>query len=115
MPLSLPSSAAMKRIFRFDEVLRCLDLALRREGNVTVLQPQLAALDVRQDGNRTILLAHGAAVLHPRILRETDGAITYSFEGVGTALVGTRQINAGGLRSLQINTTRYGARSDRHS
>ncbi|MGA8474128.1 MAG: N-acetylmuramoyl-L-alanine amidase [Candidatus Cybelea sp.] len=89
----------------FDEVLRCLDLALRREGNVTVLQPQLAGLDVRQDGSRTILLAHGAAVLHPRILRETDAAITYSFEGVGTALVGTRQINAGGLRSLQISTT----------
>jgi N-acetylmuramoyl-L-alanine amidase len=89
----------------FDEVLRSLDLALRREGNVTVLQPQLAGLDVRQDGNRTILLAHGAAVLHPRILRETDAAITYSFEGVGTALVGTRQINAGGVRSLQISTT----------
>ncbi len=89
----------------FDEVLRCLDLALRREGTVTVLQPQLAGLDVRQDGNRTILLAHGAAVLHPRILRETDAAITYSFEGVGTALLGTRQINAGGVRSLQISTT----------
>jgi N-acetylmuramoyl-L-alanine amidase len=89
----------------FDELLRSLDLALRHEGSTAVLQPQLAALDAHLDGNRMILLAHGAAPLHPRILRESDAAITYAFEGVGTALVGTRQVNAGGVRSVQIRTT----------
>ena len=88
-----------------DDVLRSLDLALRRDGPVAVLQPQLAALDVRQEGNRTTLLAHGAAPLHPRVVRESDGAVTYAFDGVGTALTGTRQINAGGVRSVAIETS----------
>ncbi len=88
-----------------DDVLRSLDLALRRDGAVTILQPQLAGLDVRQDGNRTTLLAHGAAPLHPRVVRESDSAVTYAFDGVGTTLTGTRQINAGGVRSVQIETS----------
>ncbi len=87
-----------------DDVLRSLDLALRRDGAVFVLQPQLGGLDVRQDGNRTTLLAHAAAPLHPRIVRDSDGAVTYAFDGVGTALTGTRQINAGGVRSVQIES-----------
>ncbi len=88
-----------------DDVLRSLDLALRRDGPVTILQPQLAALDVRQEGSRTTLLAHGAAPLHPRVVREGDGAVTYAFDGVGTTLTGIRQINAGGVRSVQIETS----------
>ncbi len=88
-----------------DEVLRSLDLALRRDGAVLVLQPQLGGLDVRQDGNRTTLLAHAAAPLHPRIVRESDATVTYAFDGVGTALTGTRQINAGGVRSVQIESS----------
>jgi N-acetylmuramoyl-L-alanine amidase len=88
-----------------DDVLRSLDLALRRDGPVAILQPQLAALDVRQEGSRTTLLAHGAAPLHPRVVRESDGAVTYAFDGVGTTLTGIRQINAGGVRSIQIETS----------
>ncbi len=89
----------------FDEVLRSLDLALRRDAQGAVLQPQLAALDVRQDGNRTTLLAHGAAPLHPRILHETPGEITYAFDGVGTTLSPTRTVNAGGVRTIAVTTT----------
>jgi len=88
-----------------DDVLRSLDLALRRDGPVTILQPQLAALDVRQEGNRTTLLAHAAAPLRPRVVREGDGTVTYAFDGVGTTLTGTRQINAAGVRSVQIETS----------
>ncbi|HEY6325916.1 MAG TPA: hypothetical protein VIW73_05290, partial [Candidatus Cybelea sp.] len=88
-----------------DDVLRSLDLALRRDGAAFVLQPQLAGLDVRQDGNRTTLLAHGAAPLHPRVVRESDVAVTYAFDGVGTTLAGTRQINAGGVRSVQVESS----------
>ncbi len=88
-----------------DDVLRSLDLALRRDGADFVLQPQLAGVDVRQDGNRTTLLAHGAAPLHARVVRESDGAVTYAFDGVGTTLTGTRQINAGGVRSVQIESS----------
>jgi len=89
----------------FDEVLRALDLALRQDAGGAVLQPQLAGLDALPDGNRMMLYAHGAASLHPRIVRESDSEVTYAFDGVGTSLNGTRQINAGGVRSVQISVS----------
>lgn len=89
----------------FTEILRSLDLALRQDGNVAVLQPQLAGLDVRQNGDRVTLFAHGGAPLHPRIVQQSATAVTYAFDGVGTTLSSTRSINAGGVRSLQIATS----------
>jgi N-acetylmuramoyl-L-alanine amidase len=109
-PISLEASFApyqrgSEAYLPFDEVLRALDLALRRDGGAAVLQPQLARLDVHQDGNRVTLLAHGAAPLHPRIVKQSSPSITYEFDGVGTTLSGTRQINAGGVRSVEITTS----------
>ncbi|HEY1866798.1 MAG TPA: N-acetylmuramoyl-L-alanine amidase, partial [Candidatus Cybelea sp.] len=88
-----------------NEVLRGLDLAIRDDGAVKVLQPQLASLDVRASRDRVTLLAHGGAPLRPRIVTQSSAAVTYAFDGVGTALAGTRQINAGGVRSVQIATS----------
>jgi N-acetylmuramoyl-L-alanine amidase len=109
-PISLEASFApyqrgSEAYLPFDEVLRALDLALRRDGGAAVLQPQLARLDVHQDGNRVTLLAHGAAPLHPRIVKQSSASIAYEFDGVGTTLSGTRQINAGGVRSVEITTS----------
>lgn len=87
----------------FDDVLGALGLAFRHDGAVSVLQPQLSSLDVRQEGNRVMLLAHAGATLHPRIVRESDSAVTYAFDGVGTTLGGVRAVNAGGVRSIQIS------------
>ena len=84
------------------EVLRVLDLALREENGVAVLQPQLAALDVRQDGSRVTVFAHGGATLHARVAQESSASITYAFDGVGTTLAGTRQVGSGGIASITI-------------
>jgi N-acetylmuramoyl-L-alanine amidase len=86
----------------FNEVLHALDLALRQDGGVAVLQPQLASLDVRNEGDRVALLAHGGAPLRPRIVQQSSAAVTYEFDGVGTTLAGTRPIGAGGVRSVTI-------------
>jgi N-acetylmuramoyl-L-alanine amidase len=109
-PISLEASFApyqrgSEAYVPLDELLRSLDLALRRDGNVAVLQPQLARLDVHQDGDRLTMLAHGAAPLHPRIVKQSATSITYAFDGVGTTLSGTRQINAGGVRTVEVATS----------
>ncbi|HXO18251.1 MAG TPA: N-acetylmuramoyl-L-alanine amidase [Candidatus Dormibacteraeota bacterium] len=85
-----------------NEVLRALDLAMRQDGRATLLQPQLSSLDVRQNNGDVMLLAHGGAALRPRIVQQSPAAITYTFDGVGTALSGTRQVGAGGVRSVII-------------
>lgn len=85
-----------------NEALSALDLALRRDGAVNVLQPQLATLNVRQEGNRVTLLAHAGAPLNPRIVQQSGSSVIYAFDGVGTTLSGMRQIGAGGVRSVRI-------------
>jgi N-acetylmuramoyl-L-alanine amidase len=89
----------------FDEVLGALGLALRQDGNVKVLQPQLAALDVRESDGRVTLAAHGGGPLHLRVVQQSAAAMTYAFDGVGTTLSGTRKIGAGGVRSVQISVS----------
>jgi N-acetylmuramoyl-L-alanine amidase len=109
-PISLQASFAPYQegtevYLPFDEVLRSLDLALRQDGPLTLLQPQLATLDVFTQGARTTIVAHGGAPLHPRVTNETPSSVTYEFDGVGTTLSGTRAVNAGGIRALQIAQT----------
>jgi N-acetylmuramoyl-L-alanine amidase len=106
-PISLQASFAPfqrgdEAYLPMNEVLHALDLALRQDGAVAVLQPQLASLDVRNEGDRVALLAHGGAPLRPRIVQQSGAAVTYEFDGVGTTLAGTRPVGAGGVRSVTI-------------
>jgi N-acetylmuramoyl-L-alanine amidase len=86
----------------FDSVISSLDLAWRNDGNEAVLQPQLDSIDVHPSGDRVQIVAHGGAVLRPRIVQSNRDQITYEFDGVGTTLIGTRNVNSGGVQSLQI-------------
>ena len=84
------------------EVLATLDLAMQSTPSGNVLQPELAAIDIRQDGVRTTVLAHGGALLHARVVRESAAAVTYAFDGVGTTLAGTRRAGAGGIEAIVL-------------
>ncbi|MBV8375075.1 MAG: N-acetylmuramoyl-L-alanine amidase, partial [Candidatus Eremiobacteraeota bacterium] len=86
----------------FEEVLRCLDLALRADGPLEFLQPQLASLDLQNQGGRITIVAHGGAPLHPRVVNQNPSDVVYEFDGVGTTLAGTRAVNEGGVRSYTI-------------
>ncbi len=100
-----PYQRGSEAFLPLNEVLRGLDLALRDDGATKVLQPQLASLEVRTLRDRVTLLAHGGAPLRPRVIAQSSSSVTYAFDGVGTALIGTRQINAGGVRSVQVTVS----------
>lgn len=87
-----------------DEVLRALYLAPKRDGNTTVLQPQLASLDVVGSGNGVSLVAHGGAPLVPHILTDSADRVVYEFDGVGSTLDRSRTVNAGGVRTITVAT-----------
>lgn len=89
----------------FDEVLRSLDLALRSDGPVSFLQPQLASLDISNQGNSLTIVAHGGAPLRPRAVTQNATSVVYEFDGVGSTLAGTRSINAGGVRAVHVSVT----------
>ena len=88
-----------------NEVLRALDLALRQDGGVKVLQPQLASLDIRRQNNGVTLALAAGAPIRPRVVRQNPTQVVYAFDGVGTALNGTQNVSAAGVRSVQIQTT----------
>ncbi|HEV7180793.1 MAG TPA: N-acetylmuramoyl-L-alanine amidase [Candidatus Baltobacteraceae bacterium] len=88
-----------------NELLGALYLAPKHEGNSTVLQPQLASIDVQGGGTQAVLVARGGTPLHARVVSEASDKIVYEFDGVGSTLAHSRSVNAGGVRSLEITTS----------
>lgn len=86
-------------------VLAALDLAPKRDGSVIILQPQIAALDVKVEGSGAVLEAHAGTPLHPRIVASSPNRVVYQFDGVGSTLPRTRNVDAGGIRSVTIETS----------
>lgn len=97
----------------FDDVLHALLLAAKRDGGVTVLQPQLAALDIRANSSAVTLVARAGIPLHPRLLTSSADRIVYELDGVGSSLERTRAVNAGGIRSIDVSTS--GSARDPHT
>jgi N-acetylmuramoyl-L-alanine amidase CwlD len=86
----------------FATVARTLYVEPVQDGGDVVLQPQLALLDVRQDGPRTIVTVRGATPLHFRKTSETSERVTLAFTGVGSSLSATRQILTAALSTVEI-------------
>lgn len=86
----------------FGDVMRALSLAIKNDGSAKVLEPQLTSFDVQGSGSQAIIVAHAAVPLHARVVSEAPDRIVYAFEGVTSSIDGTRTVDAGGIRSLQI-------------
>jgi N-acetylmuramoyl-L-alanine amidase len=84
----------------FDELLSALYLAPKRDGDAIVIQPQLAAFDVRGNGSESVLVARAGIPLKPRIVEESASQLVYAFDGVGTTLDRSRAIRAEGIRAI---------------
>ncbi len=93
----------------FGVLMRALDLRPIRDGDLRLLQPQLATLDVRQTDARVEIVAYGAVPLHPHLVRDDGTERVYAFPGVGTSLAGLRDHPAPGIERMLISV-RGGAR-----
>ena len=89
----LPFGALAKALY-VDEV---------QDGTTTVLQPQLAALDVRSVRNVTILTLRGATLLRfKRLTADGDVHVALSFRGVGSTLERERALQQPAIGGLVI-------------
>lgn len=86
----------------FEELLRAFSLAQKPDGDVTVLQPQLTAVDVRAVAGGTQLLARGGVPLRPRQIAQSADRLVYEFDGIGTTLERTQSVSTPGVRALEI-------------
>ncbi|MGH8164514.1 MAG: stalk domain-containing protein, partial [Rhodanobacteraceae bacterium] len=87
-----------------DELLRALDLAPKRDGGDTILQPQLASIDIQSRGGGTKVVAHAGIPLDAHVVSDDKDKLVIAFDGVGTTLEPDRRVQANGLRSIDIQT-----------
>ena len=84
------------------ELLSSLYLAPKQDGNITVLQPQLASIDVQGSGSQAVLVARGGSPLRASTVSDAADRVVYEFDGVGSTLARSRTVNAGGIHEIDI-------------
>jgi N-acetylmuramoyl-L-alanine amidase CwlD len=88
----------------FLDLARALFVDPVPDGATTVLQPQIAALDVRPDSGRTIVTVRGAMPLaFKRASGPDDDEVSLVFAGTASTLEPQRRIDGAGLRSVAIS------------
>ncbi len=87
-----------------DALLSALELAPKPDGSQVVLQPQLAALDVRGTGSAIKIVAHAGVPLSGRIVRQDEHAVVVVFDGVGSTVPAVRTFTGGPVRQIDVQT-----------
>jgi N-acetylmuramoyl-L-alanine amidase CwlD len=90
----------------FADLARALYVVPILDGDATVLQPQIAALDVRQVGRVTTVTVRGASPLRfKRTSEDGDDRLTLTFTGISSTLEPTRDIPGGALNGVTISAS----------
>ncbi|GAC1305155.1 MAG: hypothetical protein NVSMB21_06520 [Vulcanimicrobiaceae bacterium] len=89
----------------FLDVARALHVEAVEDGLSTVLQPKIAALDVRTLGRVTTLVFHGASPLRVRRLAEGGDELSVVFMGIGSTLDAQRTLASTAVRNVSVVTT----------
>jgi N-acetylmuramoyl-L-alanine amidase CwlD len=87
----------------FMDLARALYVDPLEDGGATVLQPQIASLDVRSESRMTVVTLRGASPLHfKRQSGPSDERVSLLFTGIASTLERDRQIGGAGLRDVTI-------------
>ena len=100
-----PYVEASEAYVPFFALARALYVEPVRQPDEIVMQPQVGALDVRQDGRKTIVVVHGATPLRFTKISESADHLTLAFGGVASSLAQTRQIGSAALADVGLTVT----------
>jgi N-acetylmuramoyl-L-alanine amidase CwlD len=101
-----PYSSGSAAYLPFADLARALYVVPILDGDATVLQPQIAALDVRQVGRVTTVTVRGASPLHfKRTSDDGDARVTLAFTGISSTLEPTRDIPGAALSGVTISAS----------
>jgi N-acetylmuramoyl-L-alanine amidase CwlD len=89
----------------FLELARALYVLPVDDGDATVLEPQLAALDVQTRGRVTYVTLRGASPLRYKRVDTGDGRLALAFLGTATTLERERATNGPALRAVALATS----------
>jgi N-acetylmuramoyl-L-alanine amidase len=98
-----PYTSGSAAYLPFADLARALYVVPVLDGDATVLQPQIAALDVRQIGRVTTVTVRGASPLHfKRTSADGDDRVTLAFTGISSTLDPTRDVAGAALNGVSI-------------
>ena len=99
-----PYASGAAAYLPFADLARALYVVPILDGDATVLQPQIAALDVRQVGRTTTVTVRGASPLHfKRTSADGDARLSLTFSGISSTLEPTRDIAGAALNGVTIS------------
>ena len=88
----------------FDELLHALDLTPKSAGGQMILQPQLASIDLQSDAGGTKMVAHGGIPLDGKIVSQSSDRVIIAFDGVGSTLAPSREVEGGAVHRIDVRT-----------
>jgi N-acetylmuramoyl-L-alanine amidase len=101
-----PYASGSAAYLPFADLARALYVVPILDGDATVLQPQIAALDVRQVGRVTTVTVRGASPLRfKRTSEDGDDRLTLTFTGISSTLEPTRDIAGAALNGVTISAS----------
>ena len=86
-------------------LLHALYIEPKADHGVIVLQPEIAAAAVQSDNGGAKLVLHAALPLRSSHVSESDGSVTYTFDGFGSTLERTRKIRSPSLTEIDVQTS----------
>ncbi|MBD5653686.1 MAG: AMIN domain-containing protein, partial [Candidatus Eremiobacteraeota bacterium] len=90
----------------FLDLARALYVDPVDDAGTIVLQPQIAALDVRTEHRTTVVTLRGASPLHfKRLGSASDDRVSLAFTGTASTLERDRRIGGAGLQGVSITVT----------
>ena len=98
-----PYAAGTTAYVPFLDLARALFVDPVADGTTTVMQPQIAALDVRSENRTTIVTLRGATPLQfKRLSGPDDDDVTIAFSGTASTLENQRAIDGTALKTIGI-------------
>ncbi len=98
-----PYTAGGVAFLPFVDLARALYVLPVEDGATTVLQPQIAGLDVSSENRVTIVRFRGASPLHFKRLSDVnDEKVSLAFLGIASMLDHDRSVAGGGLKNVSI-------------
>ncbi len=87
----------------FIDLARALGVIQVADRGLTVLQPQIATVDVKTENGVSLVTIHGASTLQfKRLSDATDDRLSLAFLAIGSTLDRDRSLTTPGLRSLSV-------------
>jgi N-acetylmuramoyl-L-alanine amidase CwlD len=86
----------------FYALARALNVVPMQSDEETILQPQIADVETQVDHGRTVVIFHGAGMLHPQLVSSSPTRSVVRFPGTASTLESERDVASPGITHMSV-------------